>query len=77
MTPQEQRKLNIVLGVVMFLAGTCLCPIGLVQLMAEGPHGPNGEITGDPTNNIRCLALVIPSLVLIGWGIAIANKSKK
>jgi hypothetical protein len=76
MTPQEQRRLNVVLGVAMFLAGTCLCPIGLVQLMAEGPHGPHGEITGDPTNNIRCLALCIPAFVLIGWGIALASKKR-
>lgn len=77
MTPQEKQRLNIVLGVVLFLAGTCLCPIGLVQLMAEGPHGPNGEITGDPTNGIRCAALLIPSLILIGGGIALANKARK
>lgn len=45
------------------------------MMMAEGPHGPNGEITADPTLAriipivlLVALALIVCGIVLLGRG---------
>jgi hypothetical protein len=42
-----------------------LCPIAFSQLLAEGPHGPNGEITWAPGTPARTLGFLVLSLLCL------------
>ena len=71
------RAAKIFLGIVAFLIGLCLMPVGLLQLMAEGPHGPHGEITGDPGGPARMMLLVGIGLCLMAGAAFVFNSARK
>jgi hypothetical protein len=71
-----ERPTLIVLGVLAFAVGICLLPIGAVQLMAEGPHGPGGRITGDPGGPDRLRAIVDVAFVLFLAGAQLFNRAR-
>lgn len=66
-----------ILGCSLVIGGLLMCA-GLMQLLAEGPHGPNGEITNDPSIKWLLPLLWGSGLLVIVFGIAaIYNRNRK
>ena len=59
----------LALGIILAVISPCFLGVGLLQLMAEGPHGPHGEITGDPGAGPR-MALALLGFLLVAGGSA-------
>jgi hypothetical protein len=71
-TPSKAGRLGIdcsILGCSLVFGGLLICA-GLMQLLAEGPHGPNGEITNDPSIKWLLPLLCGAGLLVIVLGIA-------
>lgn len=60
-----RKILGAFLSIVGAGAGCCVAP---AQLMAEGPHGPHGEITGDPNGPRAMVMIGLIGLALIVTG---------
>ncbi|MBN9502235.1 MAG: hypothetical protein J0H02_10725 [Armatimonadetes bacterium] len=69
-----RRSDRILLVVFCSLAGCGMCPLAAVQLLAEGPHGPGGRITGAPGADVRALIFLAIGAGLIGIAIWAAKK---
>ncbi len=54
---------------MLFILALFALVSGLAGLMAEGPHGPNGEITGDPGAPWRLLLSLVVFFALMWAGI--------
>lgn len=52
------------------------CGVGGASMMAEGPHGPNGEIASDPKNLPVTAGAVIIGLIFVAVGLAATRKRK-
>jgi hypothetical protein len=74
----NQKSTRIPLA-LLFLAGSSLsCTGGFAQLLAEGPHGPDGEITWAPGTPLVALFFVTLGIVLLGLSIRLlANSGPK
>lgn len=61
-------------GILMIPLSCLLCGIGGTQLMAEGPHGPNGEITNDPSIAWTLPLFVGSGLVLLALAVFLLTR---
>jgi hypothetical protein len=65
--PDAPRRLpGQVLATMLFIIAFLILVSGFAGLLAEGPHGPNGEITGDPGAPLRLL-IAIAAFSALMW----------
>lgn len=73
----DRKALEGCAGAFLIMLGLLVaCGGGGIAMMPEGPHGPNGEITGDPGNGLRCLICFLIGGTMVVLGI-LASKNPK
>jgi hypothetical protein len=75
----ESAKRRRVLGfaVLLLLLSPVISVVGFVQLMAEGPHGPGGSITGAPGAGVRCIGLNLIAFAVFVLSIRLVQISRR
>ena len=74
-SPPKKRK-SLVPGCSMILISPLVFSMGAASLLWEGPHGPNGEITGDPGAPFYFLSLSLLAAGLFVAGIVLIKKAR-
>ena len=58
-------------AILVFLGVSGCCTFSGAQMIMEGPHGPNGRITGEPSAPRTILLIVAVSAAVVFWGVTL------